>query len=266
MIVYRKAFHGLHLVFRWAVAAEPTPACGCGGPATRPTHTSPSLVWPLKLSPEGMRQIRPTHPPRLPRCPPRPRLYGSAIVRTALWGLLAAVQTALLYVLVPGHFTVYFEEGRVTVFTVLSTMLGEFFLVGLLQWQRTTCKTGGCCWLGRRRRVCSQPLPKPGAGGAPVTSSAPLPCPAPCAALLVIFRQNAGYGRFREGRIRLQAMSAAWTDACIKVGGLGSPAARAPPISSTKDASECCWRWLGLPSPNLRLFARSPARRAGPAL
>lgn len=44
-----------------------------------------------------------------------------------------------------------------------------------------------------------------------------LPPPHLPAALLVIFRQNAGYGRFHEGRTRLQAMSAAWTDAYVKV-------------------------------------------------
>lgn len=53
------------------------------------------------------------------------RLYGSAVVRTALWGALAALQTTLLYTLVGDHLTHFFEDGRVMAFTVFSTMLGE---------------------------------------------------------------------------------------------------------------------------------------------
>lgn len=86
------------------------------------------------------------------------RFYGSSVVRTGIWGLLAATQTALLYALVPDHRSKFFTEGRVMSYTVFSALLS----------------------------------------------------------LLVVFRQNAGYGRFHEGRVRLQSMSAAWTDSCIK--------------------------------------------------
>lgn len=48
------------------------------------------------------------------------RLYGSAVVRTLHWGLLAALQTGLLY-LVPDHSTTWYDSGRVPAFGVFAT-------------------------------------------------------------------------------------------------------------------------------------------------
>ncbi|KAI7843871.1 hypothetical protein COHA_002419 [Chlorella ohadii] len=89
------------------------------------------------------------------------RFYGSALLRTAIWGAIAALQTTLLYVFVDTTVAHWFavSSGSLASYSVFTGML----------------------------------------------------------ALLVIFRQQAGYGRFHEGRTKLQAMSAAWTDACMKV-------------------------------------------------
>lgn len=46
------------------------------------------------------------------------RFYGSAIVRTALWGALAATQTTLLYVLVPDYVSQFFTGVCVFVLVV----------------------------------------------------------------------------------------------------------------------------------------------------
>ncbi|PRW56008.1 hypothetical protein C2E21_5243 [Chlorella sorokiniana] len=106
------------------------------------------------------------------------RLYGSAVLRTAIWGLIAAFQTTMLYVFVDNTVAHWFalSSGSLASYSVFTTML----------------------------------------------------------ALLVIFRQQAGYGRFHEGRTKLQAMSAAWTDACIKFLDFdGGSAGYVPPDAST---------------------------------
>ncbi|KAL4440997.1 hypothetical protein ABPG77_010428 [Micractinium sp. CCAP 211/92] len=113
------------------------------------------------------------------------RFYGSAIVRTALWGALAATQTTLLYVLVPDYVSQFFTGvyGRVMAYTVFTALLS----------------------------------------------------------LLVVFRQNAGYGRFHEGRVRLQAMTSAWTDACIKALSFdgGCRSLSPPDEASRRFCSDC---------------------------
>lgn len=71
------------------------------------------------------------------------------------------------------------------------------------------------------------------------------PAAAAPAALLVIFRQNAGYGRFHEGRIRLQAMTAAYLEACTDVrecGGRGPRAGEGRDVSVWRTAAQKCAR------------------------
>jgi hypothetical protein len=48
------------------------------------------------------------------------RLYGSAVVRTLPWGLLAGLQTGLLY-LVPNHSNTFYDSGRVPAYAVFAT-------------------------------------------------------------------------------------------------------------------------------------------------
>ena len=52
------------------------------------------------------------------------RAYGSAILRTAIWGVIAAAQTVLLYLLREDHLTRYFTEGgHVVSYTVFSGLM-----------------------------------------------------------------------------------------------------------------------------------------------
>jgi hypothetical protein len=52
------------------------------------------------------------------------RAYGSAILRTAVWGIVAAAQTVLLYVLRQDNLTRYFTEGgHVMAYTVFSGLM-----------------------------------------------------------------------------------------------------------------------------------------------
>jgi predicted membrane chloride channel (bestrophin family) len=54
------------------------------------------------------------------------RLYGSALMRSLVWGVLAGLQTGLLYLLVnPNN---WITDGRTTVYQTFSTILG-FLLV-----------------------------------------------------------------------------------------------------------------------------------------
>ncbi|KAL4857841.1 Pentatricopeptide repeat-containing protein [Chlorella vulgaris] len=86
------------------------------------------------------------------------RLYGSAILRTAVWGVIAAIQTTLLYFLPDNYLNQYFANGRIMIYTLFVSLMS----------------------------------------------------------LLVIFRQNASYGRWHEGRTKLQLMTSAWLDSCVK--------------------------------------------------
>lgn len=89
MIVYRKGFLGLHLLLRCAAwrqaAAWGTMRAGAGAGARA---ESIPLV-------------------------PRRRLYGSAIVRTFVWGFIAALQTGLMYLLISNWELQFFAGGRV---------------------------------------------------------------------------------------------------------------------------------------------------------
>jgi hypothetical protein len=51
------------------------------------------------------------------------RIYGSAILRTAVWGAVAALQTGLLYAFAQGYVDRYFTDGRVTVYSVLVALV-----------------------------------------------------------------------------------------------------------------------------------------------
>ena len=66
-------------------------------------------------------RVPPRHPPfSLSPC----RAYGSAILRTAVWGIVAAAPTVLLYVLRQDHLTRYFTEGgHVMAYTVFSGLM-----------------------------------------------------------------------------------------------------------------------------------------------
>ena len=102
MIVYRKAFLGLHLLFRqgrqgqqavlqmrgsWRTGFDVVGAAvkGCNASWTHSCSAQPVVV------------ATSAEPALLCLAPaPARRLYGSAILRTAIWGVIAALQTTLL--------------------------------------------------------------------------------------------------------------------------------------------------------------------------
>lgn len=83
------------------------------------------------------------------------------------------------------------------------------------------CVPGACGWDRLQLHRAAGPLPHPAAA-----PPAPFP-PAHCS-----------YGRFHEGRTKLQAMSSAWLDACVKVRGIHRP------LTAMQVASAGCLVWL----------------------
>lgn len=51
------------------------------------------------------------------------RLYGSAILRTAVWGVIAAIQTTLLYFLPDNYLNQYFANGRIMIYTLFVSLM-----------------------------------------------------------------------------------------------------------------------------------------------
>lgn len=99
----------------------------------------------------------------------RRRLYGSAILRTAVWGALAAAQTGLLYAFADDYVSRFFQDGRIVVYSLFVALMS---LLVIFRQNARRALGGGCCVC-----VCMHVCRAHVAGTVSSCTELPAPCP-----------------------------------------------------------------------------------------